>query len=71
MIAERSAADTHAYIHDHGFLCADCDHRHAGALLNYICIGCTCERREPSMAEFNRMRSVVFDTDQPIRPESV
>lgn len=65
MSVARAAAETHDYIYEHGFLCSDCDHRHTGAALGFICIGCECALRCPSMDDFARMRSVIFEPDDP------
>ena len=34
-------------IHRRGFECDDCGHRHSGAAVGFICIGCPCPRITP------------------------
>lgn len=59
----RVADVTHAYIHDQGWLCHGCRHRHypPGSFDGDCAIdGCACPSRAPSLAEFEDMRTVVF-----------
>jgi hypothetical protein len=57
----RTADRTHEYVHDQGFLCEGCGHRHSGAPLAFVCIGCVCAHRAITIAEFERMRTVEFN----------
>jgi hypothetical protein len=67
-IAPRAADVTHRYIAAHGFRCQSCGHRHMGESKGYICIGCSCDHRHPTLAEFDVMRTTVF---APPGPEDV
>jgi hypothetical protein len=59
---QRSADQTHGYIHAQGWMCEGCGHRHCGAALGFFCAStaCECARRAPSLVEFERSRVVNF-----------
>lgn len=58
----RTADQTHDYVHEQGFLCQACGHRHTGAAFGFICIGCPCAHQALTIAEFDQMRVVMFNT---------
>jgi hypothetical protein len=40
-------SDCRAADPDDLLFCPDCDHRHQGQALGFICIGCACDKRPP------------------------
>lgn len=66
-MVNRDSDQTTEHIESHGWECGQCGHRHTGAALGFICIGCPCERTHPTFAEFDRARQEEFPIEEAAR----